>query len=171
MRNNKIGTIISYCLICLAIVIVGFRVLGFRSYAVKTASMEPQIPQGSLLYVKTIKPAKVGEVLKVGDDVTFYTSDGLILTHRVISIDLDKKEFTTQGIRDGAMVDSATPFSRIIGKKVFVVSFVGYGIMLFQNPFMIAILVLFIGLIIVISLLLKSVRKSSLTTELKKDNK
>ena len=53
--------------IFLAVVFVGVRLLGFQVYAVLSGSMEPDLPVGSLVYVKAIEPEK----LEIGDDISF----------------------------------------------------------------------------------------------------
>ena len=64
---NVIGSVLVAAVLLLAAVSVGVRVVGIRTYAVVSGSMEPTYPTGSLLYVKSVD----AEDLKVGDAITF----------------------------------------------------------------------------------------------------
>jgi len=72
-----------------------------KSYVrIISPSMEPEIPTGSYILVKKIKP----EDVKVGDVILFYSSDENIYmkpnTHRVVEINFDddnKYSFVTKG--------------------------------------------------------------------------
>ena len=104
------------------------RVFGYTPYAVLSGSMEPELPVGSMVYVHETDPA----TLHPGDVVTFYRSDGAVVTHQVYEVDTDARTIGTQGIAnkdaDGSLVHDAqaTPFSGVIGIAVFCIPYLGY---------------------------------------------
>lgn len=67
-------------------------VFGIRSYYVVSGSMEPQIPTGSMIYVKDCDPAN----LKEGDVIAFDLGNSVV-THRVTENDPSLEELTTKG--------------------------------------------------------------------------
>lgn len=90
--------------------------------------MEPDLPVGSLIYVKPVDPTEV----HVGDAITFRLESGTLVTHEVYEIDAEAREFRTHGI---ANVDSqgnispdaaAVPWSSLVGSVVACVPLLGY---------------------------------------------
>ena len=57
-------------LVLLAIALVGVKLIGFKTFTVISASMEPTYMTGSLLYVKDVDPTNLEE----GDVITFLLS-------------------------------------------------------------------------------------------------
>lgn len=45
--------------------------------------MEPELPVGSMVFVRQVEPTDIA----VGDNATFYRSDGAVVTHQVYEID------------------------------------------------------------------------------------
>lgn len=121
---KKIWNLVSWVLVAavvvLAVLLAGVRVVGLTPYAVLSGSMEPTYPVGSMIYVKAADPADV----EVGDPITFYLSEGLIATHRVVSI--DEAGFHTKG--DANNAEDGTPVARenLIGRPLFCVPKLGY---------------------------------------------
>lgn len=68
------------------------RLFGYQTYDVVSGSMEPEIPVGSLIYVKSIDPTEIAE----NDIIAFYSND-VIICHRVVSNNYFEKTFTTKG--------------------------------------------------------------------------
>lgn len=104
------------------------RVFGYTPYAVLSGSMEPELPVGSMVFVRQVEPTDIA----VGDSVTFYRSDGAVVTHQVYEIDPVAQTIGTQGIAnknaDGIIMHDAeyTPFSRVIGIVSFCVPYLGF---------------------------------------------
>ena len=100
---KKIGDILStmvlIAMVLLAIMLAGPYLVGIKTYAVVSASMEPTLHTGSLAYVK---PADASEI-KEGDIITFLMNgSSMVATHRVVNIDEKNKEFTTKGDANNA---------------------------------------------------------------------
>lgn len=74
-----------------AAAILALMLFGVRPYAVRTGSMEPAIPVGSLCFVNQRAP--IGEI-RVGD-VIAYRAGELTVTHRAVRI--DESGITTKG--------------------------------------------------------------------------
>ena len=118
--------------VLLAVLLAGVRLIGLTPYTVLSGSMEPTYPVGSIIYVRDVDPAE----LKVGDPVTFYLSGTTVATHRIIEVageGTPQLAFRTQGDANDKP-DGLTPASRIIGKPVFAVPWLGYVSAYVQTP-------------------------------------
>jgi signal peptidase len=115
---------------------------------VKTESMEPEIPKSAIVTVKKVPPTEI----KVGDDITFFISENVTATHRVLTITEDyngsgKYAFETKGIAnispDGFIVEDD-----VVGKVVDVFDTESFTDAIWRNKIYILIIcVLFGGLI------------------------
>lgn len=107
----------------IALAVVSFvpRAFGYMPFAVLSGSMEPELPVGSMVFVRQVEPVDIA----VGDNATFYRSDGAVVTHQVYEIDPVAQMIGTQGIAnknaDGSIMHDAeqTPFSSVIGTVSF----------------------------------------------------
>ena len=133
-------------------------VFGFRFYNVLTPSMTPEIPVGSMVFVKMVESTE----LKVGDIVTYSTSkDGsTVLTHRVSRIlgSKDNLRFMTKG--DANLVEDLNPVypEQVIGRVNLIVPYLG-SIMTYIQENLILVIVSIIALILIgelISYVIKS---------------
>lgn len=97
-------------------------ILGHRLYIVDSGSMVPTLPLDSMIIVREISPDQIVE----GDIVTFYArASDIRVTHRVVEIVEEGKEFITKGdannIRDFSILEG----DRVIGKLAFAIPFIG----------------------------------------------
>ena len=114
----------------MALAVVSFvpRAFGYMPFAVLSGSMEPELPVGSMVFVRQVEPTDIA----VGDNATFYRSDGAVVTHQVYEVDPVAQMIGTQGIAnknaDGSIMHDAeqTPFSRVIGTVSFCVPYLGF---------------------------------------------
>ncbi len=120
--------------------IVFVTVSGARGYAVSSDSMAPALNKGDVVFVK----ATAFSELKTGDIVTveFKIGDGTTYTHRIISIDYDKKEIKTAGDRTGVEDMESAEESQIKGKVWFSVPLFGYLSLILTNKTYVAVIVL-----------------------------
>lgn len=158
-KLSLIGDIILYIIGGFVLLNIILLICGVGIYAVETGSMEPTIHQGSLIYVDKYQENEVFEKVEIYDDITYKTSSGKILTHRVVDIDLDKNELTTQGIREGAAKDAAISPSQVIGEVKLAIPVIGYIIILLKNIYVDIIIILIIILSIVVSSIIKETKK------------
>ncbi len=120
---NVISWALILCVVVLAILLGGVRLIGFKPYTVISGSMEPTYHVGSLIYVKAQRP----ESIQVGDPITFILNEDLVVaTHRVIQVDLENQHFYTKGDANDAADGAPVHFNNLIGKPVFTIPKLGY---------------------------------------------
>ena len=84
---------------------------GYVAFDVVSGSMEPTIHIGDMIIVDTkIKKYKKGDI------VTYYDSEGSLVTHRILSI--NKKEMITKGDNNN-IEDKPVAVKNIVGKFVY----------------------------------------------------
>ncbi len=120
---NFLSTVVLLLLAAVAAVILVPMLLGFKEMAVLTGSMEPNIPVGSLIYVK---PLDDPATLQPGDVCTYFLNDGeTLVTHRVVSVDPENRTLVTQGDAN-TTADGDIPFDRVLGEARFHLPWAGY---------------------------------------------
>lgn len=93
------------------------KIFGLQIYAVLTGSMTPAYSVGSVVYVKEQNI----DDLQEGDVITFRMGSGqdYVMTHRIVEIDFEKKNFMTKGDANNEIDPEPVNFQRVIGKVVF----------------------------------------------------
>lgn len=125
---NVFTGVIVTLVVLIAFFLVGVRIIGLRPFAVLTGSMAPDLPVGSLVYVKECSPEEV----MPGDTITFVFNENLdVVTHKVYSVDYEKQLFYTYGIANkdshgNYVMDGGSNFQNLIGKPVFAIPYLGY---------------------------------------------
>ena len=157
--KNKISNIIIIILSVVIVSYIGLLVFGYRVYAVKTASMHPDIKQGSIAIAKKLNADEVFDELNIGSDIVFKTSSGNTLTHRVIMLDEENDRLQTQGIREGSTKDAEISSSNVLGKVSFSIPLIGYLVMLIQSTYFIILAICGIAIYVIVSLLIKQLKK------------
>lgn len=157
--KNKISNIIIIILSIVIISYIGLLAFGYRVYAVKTASMHPDIKQGSIAIAKKLNANEVFDELNIGSDIVFRTSSGNTLTHRVIMLDEANDRLQTQGIREGSTKDAEISSSNVLGKVSFSIPLIGYLVMLIQSTYFIILAICGIAIYVIVSLLIKQLKK------------
>lgn len=117
--------IIIYRILASAVVLAAVAILilficGIRPYAVRTGSMEPTIPQGSLSFVNT--RAAFSDI-KERDIIAFQVGD-VFVTHRAVGI--DGGSVTTQGDANNNTDAAKVTENNYIGETLFWVPVVGW---------------------------------------------
>lgn len=120
---------------------------GYRYYYIKTASMEPVLPVGSVVITKSVP----SEEIQVGDDITVYVGDGSsdsYLTHRVVELTTDQSgelAFLTKGVNNKA--NDPAPFNAklVVGRVVFCIPKLGVVMTFVQSQ-----LILVIGIFVLL---------------------
>ncbi len=131
--NFLLGIVILVLVVLSSILIIP-RVLGYKSFAVLSGSMTPEISVGSIVFAKETP----FEDFKVGDIVTYRLSDEMMVTHRVAEIDTSKQEFVTKGDANNAVDAEPVVFSRVVGRVAFHVPYLGYMSIYIKTPIGIA---------------------------------
>lgn len=141
----------------LAVAFAGVRLIGLTPYAVLTGSMEPELPVGSLIFVRSVDPADI----QVGDDITFKLQSGSLATHQVWKVDTAAQTFYTQGIankdQDGNIMHDGAPvaWSNVVGSPVFCIPYLGYINRFCTTPPGMYILVAAVALVIAVSIVVE----------------
>ena len=118
-----------FYLLLIAVIVAAFnlggggrlREIGGYSIArVLTASMQPVYPQGSVVLIKRVDTAG----MQVGDDATYLTADGKIVTHRIKEIyenhlNSGHRGFVTKGVNNFSADPEIVYDTNIIGKVVW----------------------------------------------------
>lgn len=164
--GSKVANAVFY--LCMVLLIVGAALFarstdpqkslfGFRYYYIKSASMAPVYPVGSVVITRSVLPEEV----QVGDDITIYVSeDGgdTYLTHRVVEITTDSAgelAFRTRGVNNKTNDPSPYNAKLVVGRVVFCIPMLG-TVMTFvssQLPLVIGMFVLLIALAFMLKLL------------------
>ncbi len=87
----------------------GGKLVGYETYSIKSGSMEPTIPKGSLVYVDTNDTTP-----EVGEVVSFYAGESVV-SHRAIAVDEEGRKVTTQGDANEDPDIAPVKYSDIIG--------------------------------------------------------
>lgn len=97
--------------------------LGYKAYAIVSGSMEPAIPEGSIVYAKYIKP----EEIQAGDIIVFYSgrNGDAVTTHRVAENHIADREFITRGDANADNDMLPRPYENLIGRVELSVPFLG----------------------------------------------
>ena len=124
---SAVTSVLVAVVVILAILLVGIRIFGIKPYTVISGSMEPNYHVGSMIYVKSI-PA---EDFEVRDPITFYLSGTTVATHRIIEVlpdpnDPSARYFRTQGDANDTPDGDPVHSSKVIGKPIFNVPYLGY---------------------------------------------
>ena len=89
---SVLGTLILVGVIAAFFPLTVPRLMGYEIYEVVSGSMEPEIPVGSVIYVK----AADADTIREGDVIAF-GKDGSVVTHRVEENRYVEGEFITKG--------------------------------------------------------------------------
>ena len=125
---SVIGTVglVIIILLCLPVTIPGF--IGYNIYNVETGSMEPTMPVGSICYVKRV-PA---QDIRQGDIIAFI-SEGMTVTHRVLSNDQSAMEFKTKGDANETEDPIPTRYGELIGRVELHLPYLGKFFVFFTS--------------------------------------
>jgi signal peptidase len=123
------------------------RIVGLQSFPVMSGSMEPAISTGDVVVERRIHPLQA----RVGDVVTFKdTARGELVTHRVRSMRTRGAAvaFVTQGDANTGMEHWRVRTGGTIGRVLYHVPRIGYGIVWARRPIGRLILVVFPALLL-----------------------
>nr|WP_304955575.1 signal peptidase I [uncultured Acetatifactor sp.] len=105
------GTLILLGVIAAFLPLTVPRLMGYEIYEVVSGSMEPEIPVGSVIYVKAAEP----DMVETGDIIAFQ-KDGSVITHRVEENHYVEGEFVTKGDANREEDMEPVPYESLIGK-------------------------------------------------------
>lgn len=164
MNKIKICNALAYIFIIIIIIsvlpFVITKPLGYELYGIISDSMEPEIPTGSVIYVKKTNPEEVQK----DDIITFTVSadNQNVATHRVVLNDIENQEFYTKGDNNEEMDTNTVSYSNLLGTVSLCIPYLGY----FYK-----ILVSFYGMMLCGILLITSIVLWYLVSQWKKETK
>lgn len=111
---SALGTLLLIGLIAVCIPLTVPKWMGYEQYTVVSGSMEPEIPVGSLVYIKTNAPEEV----QAGDVIAFYGArdSAAIITHRVVENHVVMGEIITKGDANQTNDMNPVDYDNYIGK-------------------------------------------------------
>lgn len=139
------------------------QVMGFSILQVLTGSMEPAIPEGSMLLIQETDPKS----LQPGDFISFFSPDpsldGALNTHRIqqVGAEGDTLEFITKG--DANFLEDQQPVAaeQVVGKVIFISPTLGKFVRLISNPLVFVLAVLLPLAAMLIANLVKALRSAA----------
>lgn len=107
------GSIILILVILALLPITLPRLMGYEIFSVASGSMEPEIPVGSIVYVKPAEPVNVAE----GEIIAFSAGSSVVM-HRVVSNHQVDEYFTTKGDANPKEDMGGVRYENLIGRVV-----------------------------------------------------
>ena len=127
--REKKGRGLTILLIVLVIVTgtaLGAKIAGVKVFAITSPSMKPALGVGEAVVVVPTKLDKLAE----GDIITYYINAKLqTATHRIVSLDTVHQTLVTKGDNNASSDGSPILYGNVVGKVVFSVPKLGYGLM------------------------------------------
>ncbi len=96
------------------------RIIGYQTYCIVSASMEPEIPIGSLILVAPTDAADLEN-----SQIIAYYRNGAVICHRVVENDRYRGLLTTKGDANELADFESVEYTQVIGKVVWHVSRMG----------------------------------------------
>jgi signal peptidase len=159
--------IVAFVLFLFAVLLLGRRegvngvsLLGYRMFMVLSGSMEPEYPEGSVVFTRETP----FEDIAPGDVITFYSPvlEDLV-THRVVSaefLDPDGYAYVTKGDANAREDDQRAYSWDVLGTVRFKVPFLGYVVDLLRTVWGLIFLVILPATIIIVVELIRLIRFS-----------
>lgn len=129
-----INILIIIALAALALYLIVPRVLGMKTFAVLSGSMEPEIPVGSIVITEEVDPATITP----GQIVTYQLEGDTMVTHRVVKNDKNKKQLTTKGDANSVEDSNPVPYEKVVGHTKSKLPYAGYVVIYIKTPIGIA---------------------------------
>ena len=130
------------------------NILGYKSYIIKTNSMEPTISINDVVITKKVKKEKI----KKGDVITFL-QDGEVITHRITQID-DNGNYTTKGDNNNIEDIFKITYENIEGKHILTIPYLGKIVQALDNKIVFLIITLIILIFMFITILNQEKREN-----------
>lgn len=130
------------------------NILGYKSYIIKTNSMEPTISINDVVITKKVKKEKI----KKGDVITFL-QDGEVITHRITQIE-DNGNYTTKGDNNNIEDTFKITYENIEGKHILTIPYLGKIVQALDNKIVFLIITLIILIFMFITILNQEKREN-----------
>lgn len=127
---------------------VGVMATGTDIYAVGTPSMETEIPEGSIVFVRESDSYGQGDIINAD-----LPSSGTF-THRIIEVDEERNLVYTKGDANPSADPLPTPTEKINGKVLFSVPYLGMLSLNFNSTAVIVVLAAVLLVLIILRFIL-----------------
>lgn len=130
------------------------NIFGYKSYIIKTNSMEPTIGINDVVIAKKVEKKEI----KKGDVITFL-QDGEVITHRITQID-EEGNYTTKGDNNNIEDTFKITYDNIEGKHVLTIPFLGAIVLALDNKIVFLIITLIVLIFMFITILNEEKREN-----------
>ena len=129
--------------------------IGREVFIVRSGSMEPSIPVGSVIIVSAVRP----ERLRTGEVVTIEAPAGVVITHRILSVEEvnGERHFQLKGDANPSPDPALVPVSWLVGRLTVAIPLLGYFLAYLSTPFGIMAALAMAGSIVTASWVLEDV--------------
>ncbi len=145
---NVFYNIVAIIVTLVFIFTVGVIVTGTDVYAVATPSMQDEIPEGSLVFVKAAESYAQGDVINAP------LPSGGTFTHRIIGLDSERQLVYTKGDSNPSADPLPTSVSNINGKVFFSIPYLGMLSLNFNSTAVVFVLAAVLLVLIIIRLII-----------------
>lgn len=116
------STLMTLILLVLTFLLVGVRLIGLTPYAIVNESMEPDLPSGSIVYVKEVP---IDEI-EIGSSITYVLNEDLaVVTSRVVKFDKEAQLFTTKSDASNTVDAKLVHFNNVLGMVKYSLPYLG----------------------------------------------
>lgn len=122
------------------------NIFGYKSYIIKTNSMEPTININDVIITKKVERDEI----KTGDVITFM-QNGEVITHRITQIDANG-EYTTKGDNNNIEDTFKIDYENIEGKHVLTIPYLGKVVQALDNKIVFLIITLIVLIFMLITI-------------------
>lgn len=130
------------------------NIFGYKSYIIKTNSMEPTIGINDVVIAKKVEKKEI----KKGDVITFL-QDGEVITHRITQID-EEGNYTTKGDNNNIEDTFKITYDNIEGKHILTIPFLGAIVLALDNKIVFLIITLIVLIFMFITILNEEKREN-----------
>lgn len=150
---DTIYKILSYAFLAVALFIVLVLISsalpipgGIKAFVVQSGSMEPAVKTGSVVVVKPVSNYQVGDIITFGP----FSKIKPPTTHRIVEIknDSGRPVYITKGDANNSQDMREVRGRDVIGKTLFSMPYIGYGVAAAKKPIGFAVLVILPALIL-----------------------
>lgn len=125
---NLFGVLILLTVIASCLPVTLPSLLGYEMYNISSGSMEPQLPVGSLIYVKPVAPEELSE----GEIITFWRGDSVV-THRLMENRSLEGDFVTKGDANQEEDLNTVPYANLIGVVTYHIPYLGQMLVVYTS--------------------------------------
>lgn len=130
------------------------NIFGYKSYIIKTNSMEPTIKINDVVIAKKVEKND----LKIGDVITFIQK-GEVITHRITQIE-DNSNYTTKGDNNNIEDTFKINYDNIEGKHVLTIPYLGAIVRALDNKIIFLIITLIVLIFMLITIINQEKREN-----------